>query len=46
MSKTTSSRTVARSTILRAGVAAGALQVASPFILSARGETPVKLGLI
>ena len=46
MSKSTSSRTVGRRTILRAGVAAGALQVASPFILSARGETPVKLGLI
>jgi branched-chain amino acid transport system substrate-binding protein len=35
-----------RRTILKAGVAAGALPIASPFILSARGETPIKIGLV
>jgi branched-chain amino acid transport system substrate-binding protein len=37
---------ISRRTVLKAGVAAGALQVASPFILSARGETPVKIGMV
>jgi branched-chain amino acid transport system substrate-binding protein len=35
-----------RRSILKAGAALGALQVASPFIIAARGETPVKLGLV
>lgn len=43
MSKPISSR---RRTILTAGAAAGALQLAPPFILSARGETPIKLGMV
>ncbi|MGH7123376.1 MAG: ABC transporter substrate-binding protein, partial [Stellaceae bacterium] len=37
---------IPRRTLLRAGVAVGALQVTSPFILTARGETPVKLGMV
>jgi len=40
------SRVIPRRTILKAGAAAGALQVASPFILTARGEVPVKLGMV
>jgi branched-chain amino acid transport system substrate-binding protein len=35
-----------RRTILKAGVAASALPIASPFILSARGETPIKIGMV
>src|SRR4249920_2055509 len=35
-----------RRTLLKAGAAAGALQIASPFILSARGEMPVKIGMV
>ncbi len=35
-----------RRTILTAGVAIGALPIASPVILPARGETPVKLGWV
>lgn len=38
--------TLSRRQILKAGAAAGALQVASPFIISARGEEPVKLGMV
>jgi branched-chain amino acid transport system substrate-binding protein len=46
MGKEASSKSVSRRTILKAGAAVGALQIASPFILSARGETPVKLGMV
>jgi branched-chain amino acid transport system substrate-binding protein len=46
MTKISASGPIARRTLLRAGVAAGALQVASPFILSARGETPIKIGMV
>jgi branched-chain amino acid transport system substrate-binding protein len=46
MAKVSASGWIARRTILRAGVAAGALQVASPFILTARGDTPVKIGMV
>lgn len=46
MGKDASSKKVSRRTILKAGAAMGALQVASPFILSARGETPIKLGMV
>lgn len=35
-----------RRSILKASVAIGALQVASPFIIRARGEVPVKIGMI
>lgn len=34
-----------RRTILKAGLAVGALQVASPFVVKALGEEPVKFGL-
>jgi branched-chain amino acid transport system substrate-binding protein len=37
---------ITRRAILRAGATAGALQIASPFIIQARGETPVKLGIV
>jgi branched-chain amino acid transport system substrate-binding protein len=46
MTKISASGPIARRTLLRAGVAAGALQVASPFILTARGETPIKIGMV
>ena len=46
MGKPTFSTAVSRRTIVKAGAAAGLLQVASPFIISARGETPVKIGMI
>lgn len=32
--------------LIKAGAALGAMQVASPFIIKARGETPVKIGMI
>jgi branched-chain amino acid transport system substrate-binding protein len=37
---------IGRRTILKAGAAVAAAQVASPFIIRARGETPVKIGLV
>jgi branched-chain amino acid transport system substrate-binding protein len=46
MKKISASRRIARRTLLRAGAAVGALQIASPFILTARGETPVKIGMV
>ncbi len=36
---------VNRRTLLKAAAATGALQVAGPFIIAARGEEPVKIGL-
>src|ERR1700742_3478881 len=39
-------RHINRRRLLRAGAAIGGLQVASPFIINARGETPVKIGFI
>lgn len=38
-------RQIPRRTILKAGVAAGALQVAAPFIVKAQGEQPIKVGV-
>jgi len=46
MPKIASASTITRRTILKAGATAGALQIASPFILSARGEAPIKLGMV
>jgi branched-chain amino acid transport system substrate-binding protein len=40
------SKAINRRRILRAGAAVGLVQVASPFIIKARGETPVKIGFI
>lgn len=37
-------RGVGRRTVLKAGLAAGAVQLASPFIISARAEQPIKMG--
>ena len=39
-------RHINRRRLLQAGAAIGGLQVASPFIIKARGETPVKIGFI
>ena len=36
---------VGRRTVLKAGLAAGAMQIASPFIVKALGEEPIKIGL-
>ncbi len=38
-------RKVSRRTVIKAAAAAGALQFTGPFIISARGEEPVKIGL-
>ena len=38
-------KAVSRRTVIKAAAAAGALQFAPPFILAARGEQPVKIGL-
>jgi branched-chain amino acid transport system substrate-binding protein len=35
-----------RRTIMKGAAAMGALQVASPFIIEARGETPVRIGMV
>ena len=40
------SAAVGRRTILKAGAALAAVQVTSPFIIRARGETPVRIGLV
>jgi branched-chain amino acid transport system substrate-binding protein len=39
-------RQIDRRRVLRAAAALGAAQVASPFLISARGESPVKVGLV
>jgi branched-chain amino acid transport system substrate-binding protein len=39
-------RPISRRTLLQAGAAAGALQIASPFIMTARGEASIKLGMV
>ncbi len=38
-------RQIPRRTILKAGVAVGALQVAAPYIVKAQGEQPIKIGV-
>jgi branched-chain amino acid transport system substrate-binding protein len=35
-----------RRTLLKAGAAVGAAQIASPFVIAARGETPIKIGMV
>ena len=40
------SRRLARRTVLKGAAAGAALQVASPFIVKSRAETPVKIGLV
>src|SRR6202158_5441419 len=39
-------RTFNRRTLLKGAVAAAALQMASPFIIKARGETPLRIGMV
>jgi branched-chain amino acid transport system substrate-binding protein len=39
-------RSVNRRTVLKSTAALAAIQVASPFIISARGETPIKIGMV
>src|SRR5690348_17659292 len=39
-------RSVNRRTVLKTTAALAAIQVASPFIISARGETPIKIGMV
>ena len=45
MSKGIFGSTIDRRTVLKAAAAAGIAQVAGPFIIAARGEEPVKIGL-
>jgi branched-chain amino acid transport system substrate-binding protein len=35
-----------RRTLLKASAAVGAAQIASPFVITARGETPIKVGMV
>src|SRR5665213_1273381 len=35
-----------RRTLIKGTAAIGALQVASPFIIKARGETPIRMGMV
>jgi len=37
---------VDRRTILKTAVAAAAVQLAPPFILKARGDTPIRIGMV
>ncbi len=46
MSENSATGGVRRRGVLAGGAAIGALQLTAPFILSARGEQPIKLGLI
>src|SRR6266851_4431158 len=46
MSRSGISVGIGRRALIRAGAAIGALQVASPFIIQARGETPIKIGMV
>jgi branched-chain amino acid transport system substrate-binding protein len=45
MHKSSLSRGVGRRSVLKAGLALGAAQFAGPFIINARGDEPVKIGL-
>jgi branched-chain amino acid transport system substrate-binding protein len=45
MSKETNSLAVKRRTLLKAGLALGAMQVASPFVVKSLADEPVKIGL-
>src|SRR6478735_2921002 len=39
-------RSIDRRGVLRGAAALGAAQIASPFVIQARGETPVKIGFV
>src|SRR5580658_8947267 len=45
MSKETTSLAVKRRTLLKAGLALGAMQIASPFVVKSLADEPVKIGL-
>ena len=45
MPKTIAAGSVPRRTILKAGLALGAMQVAGPFVVKALADEPVKIGL-
>ena len=45
MKGNSSKRGVARRSVLKAGLVLGAAQVVGPFVIKARGEEPVKIGL-
>src|SRR5271156_5239939 len=45
MSKETTSLAVKRRTLLKAGLALGAMQVASPFVVKSLADEPVKIGI-
>ena len=46
MSKRLNFGVVDRRTLVKAGAVAGLAQVAAPFVISARGEAPIKIGII
>ena len=46
MAESHRSAIIGRRPLLAAGVTAGALGMARPFIVSARGETPIKIGMV
>jgi branched-chain amino acid transport system substrate-binding protein len=46
MSETPFSKGIPRRTILKTGASAGAMLITSPFIIKARGESSVKLGMV
>ena len=46
MKKMADATPIARRTLLKAGAAAGALQISSPFIIAARGEAAVRIGMV
>ncbi len=46
MTSTTPSHGLGRRTVLKGAVAAGVLQIASPFIIKARAETPIRIGMV
>ncbi len=39
-------RFIGRRPVLKAGLALGAMQLAGPFVISARGETPIRIGMV
>ena len=46
MSRSQRSWRVDRRTVVRTGAALAAVQFAAPFIIKARGETPVRIGMV
>lgn len=46
MTDSTIFRNLTRRTVIKGAAAIGGLQVASPFIIQARGETPIRIGMI